>query len=95
MNLFDLIKNALVSYIFENMDNYLAYIGNLENLQEKTISFLIDFISFLVPLAIIFMIFIIPFYFIIQAFNKLIKSLRTNVYVDEERTPREKRRKRG
>lgn len=94
MNLFQELKNVLISFIFQNNENYLAYLGSLENFQEQVISFAIDFISFIIPLGILLSIFIIPVYFILQAFNKLIKTLRTNVYVEEERTPREKRKNR-
>lgn len=93
MNFFELLKNAFISFIFENMDNYLVYIGTAENFEQKLISFLIDFISFLIPLSIIFSIFIIAFYVIGKAFNKVIKTMRTNVYVEEERMPRSKRKK--
>jgi hypothetical protein len=92
MNFFDTIKNALIEYIFFDLNFYESFIGNYETFQQKTISFLIDFISFIVPLSIVAIIFIIPLYFILKAFNKLIKSFRTNV-VSEEKETRFKRKK--
>lgn len=92
MYLFNDIKTALVTFIFQNMDNYSAFIGDLETFNQGFISFIIDFISFIVPLSILISIFVIPFYFILKAFNKVIKNLRTNVITEEERFVRKKRK---
>lgn len=92
MNFFQLLKEGFVSFIFENMDNYNSIIGNLEFDHQKFIAFIVESLSFIIPMIILLSIFIIPFYFILVAFNKVIKNLRTNVVTEE--TPRFKRKKR-
>ena len=94
MNFFNLLKQMFISFIFETNEYYLSFIGNIETWQEKVISFIIDFLAFSIPLAILLSIFIIPFYFILKSFNKVIKTMRTNVYVEEEREKRFTRKKR-
>ena len=93
MNFFELIKNALIDYIFLDLNFYNEYIGTMETFQTQLISFTIDFLAFSIPLFLIVLIFAIPLYFILKAFNKVIKTMRTNVYVEEERESRFKRKK--
>lgn len=93
MNFYELIKNALVSFAFGSLENYNIVIGNNEELQQIIISLMVDLVSFIIPFTVLLFIFVIPMYFILKAFNKVIKTMRGNVYVEEEREPRHKRKK--
>lgn len=94
MNFFQLFNDLFINFIFQNRENYIAFIGNLENYQQQTISFIIDFLSFAIPLVIILSIFIIPMYFLIKAFNGVIKNFRTNATTEDFYEKRTKRKKR-
>lgn len=94
MNFFQLFNDLFINFIFQNRENYVNFIGNLENYQQQAISFIIDFLSFAIPLVIILSIFIIPMYFTIKAFNGVIKNFRTNATTEDFYEKRTKRKKR-
>lgn len=67
-------KNIFIELLFLNVENYNAFIGNQETLSQQAIAYLIDMISFIIPMACVFVVFLVPIIIFIKAFKIVLNN---------------------
>lgn len=67
-------KNVFIELLFGTIDNYNSFIGTQETLSQQAIAYLIDMISFLIPMALVLAAFIVPIIIFIKAFKIVLNN---------------------